>query len=206
MRDTTAAISKVSSATASFASALTNSGVGKAGWSVSAALASSTNRGAFSLVNWATDRTGTGPDALPRPISKWLKNGREKMNEQRRAELWRRGRSVGKRAQTERSSEDWEADMGLQAPTQFGDNRGAFTLKITEMSSTGEILDEMRPVYKGSSMPAEIELEEQQWRVAATKGGLEVKADSKKESGDDNESEDLKDGGDGMLRLFQFDD
>jgi len=95
MHDTSTALSSVSVATTSYATAIRQSGLGKAGMSVGTALLSSTNKGALSLVSWAADRTGTGPDALPRPVAGWLKEGREKMEEVEKARRRRARRRQG---------------------------------------------------------------------------------------------------------------
>ena len=95
MHDTSTALSSVSTATASYATAIQQSGLGKAGMSVGTALLSSTNKGALSIVSWAADRTGTGPDSLPRPVAGWLKSGREKMEEAEKARQRRARRRQG---------------------------------------------------------------------------------------------------------------
>ncbi|KAF2828701.1 hypothetical protein CC86DRAFT_465455 [Ophiobolus disseminans] len=95
MHQTGSALGEIGTATRSFTSAVAQSGIHKAGWSVGSALLSTTNRGVLSLVSWAAERTGTGPDALPRPAAKWVKSGRERMDEASRARERRARRRLG---------------------------------------------------------------------------------------------------------------
>jgi hypothetical protein len=115
LHDTSAALSSVGAATSSYASALTRSGIGKAGWSIGSALASTANRNALNVLDWAADRTGTVADQLPRPVGRWLKSGRERKREVRRARERRGERDV-----------------------VFGDREGAFVLETSMVSGSGE--------------------------------------------------------------------
>ncbi|KAH5007174.1 hypothetical protein HBI70_053270 [Parastagonospora nodorum] len=198
--DTTTALTQVGSATASYASALTRSGIGKAGWSVGAALASTANRRAFSLVDWAADRTGTGADNLPRPIGRWLKGGRKTKEERRRAERKRKEKEA-RRARGDPSPE--ASDDNFESPL-FKDDEGPFTLETSEMSDAGDFVDGSRAVQ----MEEEEEEEEEEDRgfapaTTTTMGGRAVErhGTSRLEGYEENEVED-----DGMKRLFQYDD
>jgi hypothetical protein len=183
LHDTSLALSSVSTATASYATALTHSGVVKAGWSIGSALASSANKSALSIAAWAVDRTGTGTDQLPGLIGGWVSNGKERTEEIRRAEQRRRARRDGGR--------------GIMGELQtFGDERGAFVLETGEMSSMGEILGETRPVHG-----------EDGFVEADTRG---VSADERGvvegPGGDEEVEEEEEEEADGLLRVFELDD
>ncbi|KAH7088124.1 hypothetical protein FB567DRAFT_523726 [Paraphoma chrysanthemicola] len=183
IHDTTTALTQVSTATASYASALTNSGIGRASMSIGTAALSSANKRALSIMSWATDHTGTGVDQLPRPMSKWLKGGRKKIEEQRRAE---------QRIKEKRRRRESGMGSSSSEPMTFGDERGAFVLETAEMSSTGEIVGPMTSLQGDG------------FREAVTRGG-EVDA-GRVELDDDSGEESEEEEGDGMLRVFQFDD
>jgi hypothetical protein len=179
--DTSLALSSVSTATASYATALTHSGVAKAGWSIGSALASSANRSALSIAAWAVDRTGTGTDQLPGLIGGWVRNGKERAEEIRRAEQRRRARRDGRVRESN--------------PLTFGDERGAFVLETGEMSSTGEILGEMRLVHGEDGF-----VEADTRGVSPTFGAL------RGEAGEDGEDGEEEEEADGLLRVFELDD
>tara|TARA_R110002003_G_scaffold121_21_gene10821 strand:- start:9213 stop:9815 length:603 start_codon:yes stop_codon:yes gene_type:complete len=181
LHDTSAALTQVSSATASYASALTHSGIGKAGWSVGTAAFSSANKGALSLVSWAADHTGTGVDQLPRPVGKWLKGGRRKIEEQRRAEQ----KIVERRRRRESGRQDLQP---------FGDERGPFVLETAEMSSTGEIVGPLTPLQRDG------------FTEAMTRGGSGVAGQVTEQREHDSEDATEEEEDDGMTRLFEFDD
>jgi hypothetical protein len=215
IHDTTSALTQVGSATTSYATALTHSGIGKAGWSVGAAIAYTANKRALSLVDWATDHTGTGADQLPRPIAGWLKSGKEKAKERRRAELRKKERQA-RRARGERSPDGRIAD----GEAVFLDEQGPFALETSEMDSTGELMSGPRPVLIQRS-------EDDGFAVASTQGGSIDKEEEKVQRGeypehddeepedddeepedDDEEPEDDDEEpeADGLIRLFEFDD
>jgi hypothetical protein len=58
LQDTTAALTRVTRATLSFASAVASSGIGKASWSVGAATLNSTNKAALAFAGWGIHKTG----------------------------------------------------------------------------------------------------------------------------------------------------
>lgn len=137
----------VGAATYSYATALTQSGIGQAGWSIGSALAASGKRGAKKVVGW-WNRSNTSALQVGR--------GHE-------GELW-------------------------------GDERGLYVLDQKDMDGTGEIVGEMRRVYKG------VEQDEDGFEVEEMMGiGGVVE-----EIGEDGEESEL--GEDGLVRLFQFDD
>ncbi|KAJ5057307.1 hypothetical protein J3E74DRAFT_477299 [Bipolaris maydis] len=72
LQDSNHALTKVGSATVSYATALATSGVGKATLSISAAALSTTNKYAASLTSWGLAKSGFGRNELPAPICKWL--------------------------------------------------------------------------------------------------------------------------------------
>ncbi|EAT84708.2 hypothetical protein HBH56_047840 [Parastagonospora nodorum] len=196
--DTTTALTQIGSATASYASALTRSGIGKAGWSVGAALASTANRRALSLVDWAAGRTGTGEDNLPRPIGRWLKGGRKTKEERRRAERKKKEKEA-RRARGDPSPE--ASDDNFESPL-FKDDEGPFTLETSEMNNAGDFVDGQRAVQ----MEEEEEEEDDRGFTPATTttiGGRAVERHGRSslEGYEEDEVED-----DGMKRLFQYDD
>ncbi|KAJ4378110.1 hypothetical protein N0V83_000942 [Neocucurbitaria cava] len=62
----------VTAASTSFASAMSQSGLGKAGWSIGAALASSARNGARKGALWGLQKSGKEVEELPVPVRKWL--------------------------------------------------------------------------------------------------------------------------------------
>ncbi|KAI4698347.1 uncharacterized protein J4E84_001483 [Alternaria hordeiaustralica] len=92
LHDTSAALSEVSTATISFASALASSGLGRASWSIGAATLSSTNRAALSFTTWGMEKTGVMPNELPRPMRRWIQGKEERDRRRRQAEQRRRER------------------------------------------------------------------------------------------------------------------
>ncbi|KAI8937351.1 hypothetical protein NX059_006557 [Plenodomus lindquistii] len=70
--DTTAALSSVTTASTSYASALSRSGLGRASRSIGAALLNSTNRGALGAAGWVVGKTGVMRGELPRGVREWL--------------------------------------------------------------------------------------------------------------------------------------
>jgi hypothetical protein len=177
--------------------------MGKAGWSVGAAFSAAANRRALSLVDWAVERTGTGTDQLPRPISEWLKGGKERLDEQGRSVRRRKIRKA-RRHMVERGS-SWdgcEADRSSQDPMTFGDERGAFVLETAEMDSTGNLLSEMSPVRE---RPFKSE-DDDGWADASTMGVWSGEREMREHAGDyEGDIEEQKED-DGMMRLFEFDD
>ncbi|KAH7077585.1 hypothetical protein BKA63DRAFT_508550 [Paraphoma chrysanthemicola] len=183
IHDTTTALTQVSTATASYASALTHSGIGRASMSIGTAALSSANKGALSIMAWATDHTGTGVDQLPRPMSKWLKGGRKKIEEQRRAE---------QRIKEKRRRRESGVASGSSEPMTFGDERGAFVLETAEMSSTGEIVGPMTSLQGDGFSETATRGES----VDAGRVGLE----------DDSEDDRSEEEDDGLVRMFEFDE
>lgn len=55
-------------ASKSYATALSQSGIGRASWSIGSALLSSTNKGALSIAGWAMEKTGAVPNDLPSSV------------------------------------------------------------------------------------------------------------------------------------------
>ncbi|KAI4644666.1 uncharacterized protein J4E78_009485 [Alternaria triticimaculans] len=92
IHDTSAALSEVSTATLSFASALASSGLGRASWSIGAATLSSTNRAALSFTTWGMEKTGVMPNELPAPMRRWIQGKEERDRRRRQAEQRRRDR------------------------------------------------------------------------------------------------------------------
>lgn len=182
LHDTTLALTSVTVATTSYASALTHSGIAKAGWSIGSALASSANSHALKVAAWAVDRTGTGTDQLPRPIRGWLTKGREMEDLRRLAEQRRRARRDGR-------------GRMMSEPLTFGDERGAFVLETGEMSSTGELVGEMRGLGGEDGFVA-----------TDTKGEVVDGREVLGERGGDRENEEEVEEADGLLRVFELDD
>jgi hypothetical protein len=83
-------------------------------------------------VNWAVDSTGTGVDQLPRPISGWLRSGRERWRKERKA-------------------------RGGKEDVMFGDERGMFVLQTAEMDHTGEFVSGLRAVDEKGWAEADVE-------------------------------------------------
>lgn len=198
LHDTTTALTQVGSATASYASALTRSGIGRAGWSVGAALASTANRRALSLVDWAADRTGTGADNLPRPIGSWLKGGRKTKEDRQRA---KRKRKEKKARQARGDPFPDASDDDFESP-QFKDDEGPFTHETSEMSNAGDFVDGLRAVQ------AEEDDNDGGFAPATTMGGRAVDGHSRSslEGYEEEEDEEDEADDDGMTRLFQYDD
>lgn len=197
LHDTTSALTQVGSATASYATALTQSGIGKAGWSVGAAFASTANKRALSFVDWATDHTETGADQLPRPIAGWLKSGKEKMEEKRRAERQKRERKA-RRARGERTPDGWDADR--ERDQTFQDEQGSFVLETSEMDSTGEFVSESPGTQMKRSK------DNDGFTVASTQGGSLGKGKGRAQRDDYEADEETEPEDDGLTRLFEFDD
>jgi hypothetical protein len=103
-------------------------------------------------VNWATDRTGTGADQLPRPMGAWLKSAREKWEVKRKVK--------------ERKGASGEREV------VWGDEEGLFVLETSEIDGRGEVVNSMAEA-------------------------------TREDRGEDKEKEEE---GDGMVRLFEFDD
>lgn len=110
----------------SYAAALSQSGIGKAGWSIGSALASSANKGALSVAGWGMERSGADTARLPASVKKWL-GKKEKLDE---ARGWARQAEERRRARKSRPVEGG-------APLTFGDERGAFVLETHEVDSAG---------------------------------------------------------------------
>ncbi|KAI4656306.1 hypothetical protein J4E93_001025 [Alternaria ventricosa] len=92
IHDTSAALSEVSTATLSFASAIASSGLGRASWSIGAATLSSTNRAALTFTAWGMEKTGVMPNELPAPMRKWIQGKEDRDRRRRHAEQRRRDR------------------------------------------------------------------------------------------------------------------
>ncbi|KAI4917680.1 hypothetical protein J4E85_009772 [Alternaria conjuncta] len=92
LHDTSAALSEVSTATLSFASAIATSGLGRASWSIGAATLSSTNRAALSFTTWGMEKTGVMPNELPAPMRRWIQGKEDRDRRRRQAEQRRRER------------------------------------------------------------------------------------------------------------------
>lgn len=151
LHDTTVAAKHVGAATYSYATALTQSGIGQAGWSIGSALAASGKRGAKKVVGW-----------------------------------WNRANAGG--MQGGRGHEG-----GL-----WGDERGLYVLEQKEMDGTGEIVGERRRVYRGVEEEAREDGFEEEEMVGGDIGGVVEEVE------EDGEEVDVE--GDGLVRLFQFDD
>lgn len=93
IQDTSAAASTLSEASKSYANALVQSGVGRAGRSVSSAVLNSTGKRASNFAGWVMDRAGVVPNDLPRPLREWL---RRKQQREGRSNIPRR---MGSQAQ-----------------------------------------------------------------------------------------------------------
>lgn len=65
---------------------MTESGITKAGWSIVGALASTTNRSALLVANYAVEASGVDCNRLPGPLSNWLKRKEVSDEAKRQAE------------------------------------------------------------------------------------------------------------------------
>lgn len=65
-------------ASKSFAIALSNSDISKAGLSIGNAILSSSTRSASKLTGWALDRAGVVPTDLPKPMADWLRRRQQR--------------------------------------------------------------------------------------------------------------------------------
>ncbi|CAO2648094.1 Nn.00g090160.m01.CDS01 [Neocucurbitaria sp. VM-36] len=72
LNDTSNALTQVTAASTSYATALSQSGMGKAGWSIGSALASSAKKSALSVAEWGLEKSGKDVEELPAPVRKWL--------------------------------------------------------------------------------------------------------------------------------------
>lgn len=120
VHDTSAALSQVSAATLSYASAIASSGLGRASWSVGTAALSSTNQLALSFTTWGMAKTGVVPNELPAPVRQWIQGREERDRRRRRAEQRRR----------ERRRRDGEVVV------RGVDEEGGFVLATHEMDNT----------------------------------------------------------------------
>jgi hypothetical protein len=142
-----------------------HSGIAKAGRSIGTAFATSANKHALSVADWATDRTGTASDQLPRPLSTWLRNAQDK-----------------KKKKTEKMAK--KADDGV-----FGDDKGKFVLAMGETNREGDVVMSLEDLgYSGSAPPMggdDDEEEEDGWAFAPTTSGA-VPGTQKVEERDDD--------------------
>jgi hypothetical protein len=127
LHDTSVALSQVSSATLSYASAIASSGIGRASWSIGTAALSSTNKAALSFTAWGMARTGVMTNELPAPIRRWVQGKQERDRRQRRAE---------QRRKEKRRRE------AMMLDGSFRDGRGEFVLETHEMDGTENIRDQ----------------------------------------------------------------
>ncbi|KAF1842178.1 uncharacterized protein K460DRAFT_409596 [Cucurbitaria berberidis CBS 394.84] len=203
LHETTSALSQVGVASKSYATALSHSGVGKAGWSIGSALASSANKGALSLATWAVDKVGADTAQLPSPLTTWLgkqdrlneARGRAKQAEERRRARKRKGRG----REPVLTGED-------RTPLTFGDEQGAFVLETHELDSTGQFVD-TRTIGM---------LQEDGWATTATSFNARTEApassvpaaslDKNGLRGREEEKEEEQRVDDGLVRMFDFDD
>ena len=164
LHDTSAALSEVSTATISFASAIASSGLGRASWSISAATLSSTNRAALSFTTWGMEKTGVMPNELPAPVRRWIQGKEERDRRRRQAEQRRR-----ERRRTERDGE---------VVTGGVDEEGGFVLATHEMDGT------LNFEGKGPLGMREDAGEEQEEQESAT-GGRREEIEQQQEDEDD---------------------
>lgn len=197
LTDTRTAFSQVHTATASYASALNRSGLGKASLSIGSALATSATNTTYSLAAWAVDRTGTGHDQLPRPIGRWMKSCKEHEDEARKAKARRlRRRGVG----------EGNGDRPMyDAPHVFRDDESSFVIEQYLMDCRSlEIIEPMQRIYQGG-LP--VRRGQEEWREENTRVLLDELEEALEELGGGEEEEGSPViGDDGLLRQFQFDD
>ncbi|RAR07911.1 hypothetical protein DDE82_002573 [Stemphylium lycopersici] len=175
--DSTHALAQVSHATLSYASAMANSGIGKASRSIGTAALSSTNNYALSLAGWGMAKTGVMTNELPRPFRKWMASKEE-------AEA--RKHAVQERKRRQR------IQHGSTVPVSFEDEQGTYMLDMHEMDNEGAFL---------GSMPRGLYAREEGWEEQTLS-----KDEAKAEPGDYKEGGDEEKVGDGLLRVFEFDD
>ncbi|EUC47409.1 hypothetical protein COCMIDRAFT_3663 [Bipolaris oryzae ATCC 44560] len=184
LQDSNKAMSKVGSATLSYATALATSGMGKATLSISAAALSTTNKYAASLTSWGLAKSGFGRNELPAPICKWLKKKEDADKKKNKA------RKKSEAVQRE-----------------FTDERGRYVLDMHDTDAEGDFV-------RGAKVKATEVGEEAGWGEQEMKGGGPFDdrfaiADSDEESeSEESNSEDEEDAGegDGLVRIFEFDD
>ncbi|KAI4703750.1 hypothetical protein J4E89_009719 [Alternaria sp. Ai002NY15] len=165
LHDTSAALSEVSTATLSFASALASSGLGRASWSIGAATLSSTNRAALSFTTWGMEKTGVMPNELPRPMRRWIQGKEDRDRRRRQAEQRRRDRR--------------RRERDGQVFTGGVDEEGGYVLATHEMDGTLNF-EGRGPV----DMREEAEEEQEREQDLAAEGPEEVE-EREAEYGDD---------------------
>ncbi|KAJ5025079.1 hypothetical protein PSV08DRAFT_366918 [Bipolaris maydis] len=181
LQDSNHALTKVGSATVSYATALATSGVGKATLSISAAALSTTNKYAASLTSWGLAKSGFGRNELPAPICKWLTKKEE---------------ADKKRSKARNKSE----------PTQreFTDAKGRYVLDMYDTDASGDFV---RSADK-SEGKVEEGGEEAGWGEQEMRGGGPFDDRFAVEYSEESDSEDEEEAGedDGLVRMFEFDD
>ncbi|KAL6711247.1 hypothetical protein ACN47E_005778 [Coniothyrium glycines] len=123
--DTATAVAQVGSASKSYVSALTKSGIGKAGWSIGSALLTSTGKGASSLTGWAFNRAGIMPNDLPGPMRSWLQ---------------RKHQRAGRPNIPPRGSQMYEPGADQPGPFFLQDEREGFMVEAYQLGKGDEIV------------------------------------------------------------------
>ncbi|OAL49705.1 hypothetical protein IQ07DRAFT_654228 [Pyrenochaeta sp. DS3sAY3a] len=143
LTESSQAFAKVSTASKSYASALSHSGLEKAGRSIGSALASTANKSALSVAEWTIDHTGLTMNELPRPVQGWLEKKRRKDDARRRAKR-EHGHDGEARSQRYRIPSLRPRDP-FRDPGIFDDEEGSFVLGTRDMDSTGEFVSTLQP-------------------------------------------------------------
>lgn len=181
LQDSNHAITQVSSATFSYASALATSGMGKATLSISAAALSTTNKYAASLTSWGLAKSGFSHNELPTPICKWLTKKEE---------------ADKKRSKARKKSE--------LTQREFTDAKGRYVLDMHDTDASGDFV---RGGDKSEGKVKEAE-EEKGWGEQEMRSGGPFDDRFAVEDSDESDNEDEGDAGedDGLVRMFEFDD
>jgi hypothetical protein len=188
LHDSNHALTQVSSATFSYASALATSGMLKATRSIGTAALSTTNKYAASLTNWGLAKTGFAPTELPAPVCKWLSARKEEVAKNKA-----------------RKSRRCSLREHMAPPRPFRDaHGGAYVLDMHDTDAQGDFV---RSPPGSLGKASQVVGDEAAWGVQDLRGGSGFEepfqvGDSEDE---DNEEEEETES-DGLLRVFEFDD
>ncbi|RMZ71482.1 hypothetical protein GMOD_00006599 [Pyrenophora seminiperda CCB06] len=186
LSDTAQALREVNAATASYVTALTRSGIGRATCSIGTAALATTNTAAFALTSWGLAKTGFGSNDLPRPLHKWLQAKEEREKRRKRKEQRKRNQEVGN---------------GV-----FEDGEGSFTL------GTREKVEDASEGYEGEwearelrGMEAAVESEGEDNAIASLKE-LDFDEEEVEEEYDSEEDDEEDENEPSVLMGFNFQD
>ncbi|KAF2133109.1 hypothetical protein P153DRAFT_381552 [Dothidotthia symphoricarpi CBS 119687] len=128
---TSHALREVTAASSSYITSLSKSGISQAGWSIGAALTSTANKSALSVVSWAAEKSGVDTTVLPGGVKDWLK-GKDRLDKARQRVRNVDGKRLARRLSRVSGETGELPNEGVlwDRPITFGDARGAFVLDV----------------------------------------------------------------------------